>query len=102
MSTLAKHKHKILLHAYVIDSTTDLSALNKFIELFQAEHSVYFKVNNFQESKFTIDTGLHPYSSDMVRGALKHISECHSDLKGRIIFVDSSKGVRDTSGIEVI
>ena len=57
---------------------------------------------HFQESKFTINTGLYPYPSDLVRNTLEHISECHSNLKGRIIFVDSSRGICDTSGIEVI
>jgi hypothetical protein len=99
---VANNSKADVIVTYVVDSTTDLSALNRFIELFQAEQSVYFKVNNFQESKFTINTGLYPYPSDLVRNTLEHISECHSNLKGRIIFVDSSRGICDTSGIEVI
>ena len=99
---VANNSRADVIVTYVVDSTTDLSALNRFIELLQAEQSVYFKVNNFQESKFTINTGLYPYPSDLVRNTLEHISECHSNLKGRIIFVDSSRGICDTSGIEVI
>lgn len=99
---VANNSKADVIVTYVVDSTTDLSALNRFIELFQAEQSVYFKVNNFQESKFTINTGLYPYPSNLVRNTLEHISECHSNLKGRIIFVDSSRGICDTSGIEVI
>lgn len=87
---------------YVVDSEMALSNLNRFIELFRWEPNVYFKVNNFQESTFTANTGLRPYSGDTLRGALRDISACHSELNGRIIFVDGLRGVSDYSGIEVM
>lgn len=99
---VASSRKADVLVTYVVDSTTALSDLERFIELFRSESPIYFKVNNFQESKFTADTGLRPYSSNLLRKTLKSITERYSELQGRIIFVDGSRGIRDSSGVEVM
>ena len=91
-----------VLITYVVDRTTSLSDLDRFFELFRSERSIYFKVNNFQESEFTADTCLHPYAGDLLRKALQSAAARHSELQGRIIFVEGTKGIRDSSGVEVI
>lgn len=91
-----------MLITYVVDRTTSLSDLDRFFELFRSERSIYFKVNNFQESEFTADTGLRPYAGDLLRKALQSAAARHSELRGRIIFVEGTKGISDSSGVEVI
>ena len=91
-----------VLITYVVDRTTSLSDLDRFFELFRSERSIYFKVNNFQESEFTADTGLRPYAGDLLRKALQSAAARHSELRGRIIFVEGTKGISDSSGVEVI
>lgn len=99
---VAKAGRADVIITYVVDSRTALSDLNRFIELFRSEPSVYFKVNNFQESKYTVDTGLSPCSSDALRESLRNIVLNHNELSGRIIFVDGAKGISNISGIELI
>ena len=76
-----------VLITYVVDRTTSLSDLDRFFELFRSERSIYFKVNNFQESEFTADTGLRPYAGDLLRKALQSAAARH---------------ISDSSGVEVI
>lgn len=76
--------------------------LSDFIELFCDAPSVYFKINNFQKNQITLDTGLDPFPSDKLREWIKNMVDLHENIRGRMILVDGSEGIRNSSGIEVM
>ena len=87
---------------YVVDSRTNMQDLSDFIELFCDAPSVYFKINNFQKNQITLDTGLDPFPSDKLREWIKNMVDLHENIRGRMILVDGSEGIRNSSGIEVM
>ncbi len=91
-----------VLITYVVDRTTSLSDLDRFFELFRSERSIYFKVNNFQESEFTADTGLRPYAGDLLKRHCKALRRDIASFGGVSFFVEGTKGISDSSGVEVI
>ena len=87
---------------YVVDSRTNMQDLSDFIELFCDAPSVYFKINNFQKNQITLYTGLDPFPSDKLREWIKNMVDLHENIRGRMILVDGSEGIRNSSGIEVM